>query len=308
MEFKKMLAACVLAVVHFTALAGQDTAPGTLRVHLLGTGSPLPATLRFGPSILVEAGEQKFIFDAGRGPIQRLYTLGIPFTEADKLFLTHLHSDHTIGIPDLYLTGWLRGRKVPLKVWGPAGTSNMMDHMVKSFDYDIKIRLDQNPGSLVETTEFTEGVVYQKDDVTITAFEVDHGPVKPAFGFRIDYKGRSVVLSGDTKYSESLVKHAKGVDLLVHEVAAGSDELMRTSPVVRNVVGIHTEPEVAGKVFAQTAPRMAVYSHIVLFGVSKQRLEERTRKTYAGLLTVGEDLMTFEIGDRIRISTTKPTE
>ncbi|RJF92240.1 MBL fold metallo-hydrolase [Noviherbaspirillum saxi] len=308
MSFIKTLAASLLVLIHFSAVAAQEKISADLRVHLLGTGSPLPATLRFGPSILVEAGQQKFIFDAGRGPIQRLHTLGIPFAEADKLFLTHLHSDHTIGIPDLYLTGWLRGRKVPLKVWGPAGTRHMMEHMVKSFDYDIKIRLDQNAGSKVETTEFTEGVVYQKDDVTITAFEVDHGPVKPAFGFRIDYKGRSVILSGDTRYSESLVKHAKGVDLLVHEVAAGSDELMRTSPMVRNVVGIHTEPEMAGKVFLETAPRMAVYSHIVLFGVSEAQLEQRTRKTYAGPLTIGEDLMTFEIGEQIKVSTTKASE
>jgi ribonuclease Z len=288
--------------------AADDAPPSPFRVHLLGTGSPLPATFRFGPSILVEAGGAKFLFDAGRGPIQRLHTLGIPFGEVDKLFLTHLHSDHTIGIPDVYLTGWLRGRKVPLRVWGPAGTESMMRYMVKSFDYDIRIRLEQNPGSQVETTEFTAGVVYRKDGVTITAFEVDHGPVKPAFGFRIDYGGRSVVLSGDTKYSESLVRHAKGVDLLVHEVAAGSDELMRNSPIVRNVVGIHTEPEMAGKVFSETAPRLAVYSHIVLFGVSEAQLEERTRRTYAGPLVIGEDLMSFDIGEQIRISRTQPKE
>jgi ribonuclease Z len=279
-----------------------------LRVHLLGTGSPLPETRRFGPSILVEAGGQKFLFDAGRGPMQRLHTLGIPFAEVDKLFITHLHSDHTIGIPDLYLTGWLRGRKTPLHVLGPAGTRGMMEHMAKAFDYDIKIRLEQNPGSQVVANDVGAGVVYDKDGVRITAFEVDHGPVHPAFGYRIDYKGRSVVLSGDTRYSPALVQQAKGVDLLVHEVAAGSEQLMRSSPVVRNVVGIHTEPEEAGKVFTQAAPRLAVYSHIVLFGVTEAELERRTRATYAGPLTIGEDLMSFDVGRQIKVSRTQAKE
>ncbi|SNT18579.1 ribonuclease Z [Noviherbaspirillum humi] len=288
--------------------SAQSQPPAPMRVRLLGTGSPLPQTFRFGPSILVEAGAQKFLFDAGRGPMQRLHTLGIPFADVDKLFLTHLHSDHTIGIPDLYLTGWLRGRRQPLRVWGPAGTRRMMEHLVQAYDYDINIRLDKNPGSQVQVTEFTAGVVYEKDGVTITAFKVDHGPVEPAVGFRIDYQGRSVVLSGDTKYSETLVRQARGVDLLVHEVAAASDQVMKSNPAVRNIVGIHTEPEMAGQVFTETAPRLAVYSHIVLFGVNEAELEQRTRKTYDGPLVVGQDLMTFTIGEQITVATSKPTE
>ncbi|WP_395408296.1 MBL fold metallo-hydrolase [Pseudoduganella sp. UC29_106] len=301
MKARTILAAALLAI-------GCSAWAGEMRVHLLGTGSPLPETKRFGPSILVEAGGRKFLFDAGRGPMQRLHTLGIPFADVDKLFITHLHSDHTIGIPDLYLTGWLRGRKSPLHVWGPAGTRNMMEHIAKAFDFDIRIRLDQNPGSNVKAADIGPGVVYEQDGVTITAFEVDHGPVHPAYGYRIDYAGRSVVLSGDTKYSEALVQRAKGVDLLVHEVAAGSEQQMRTSPVVRNVVGIHTTPEDAGRVFSKAAPRMAVYSHIVLFGVTEAELERRTRSTYAGPLMVGEDLMTFEVGQEVTVSRTEVKE
>ena len=301
-----MKARSILAVVLLAICCGAWA--GDMRVHLLGTGSPLPETKRFGPSILVEAGGRKFLFDAGRGPMQRLHTLGIPFADVDKLFITHLHSDHTIGIPDLYLTGWLRDRKTPLYVWGPAGTRNMMEHIVKAFDFDIRIRLDQNPGSNVKATDIGPGVVYEQDGVTITAFEVDHGPVHPAYGYRIDYAGRSVVLSGDTKYSEALIQRAKGVDLLVHEVAAGSEQQMRTSPVVRNVVGIHTTPEDAGRVFSKAAPRRAVYSHIVLFGVSEAELEQRTRSTYTGPLTIGEDLMTFDVGQEVTVSRTEVKE
>ncbi|HWK62401.1 MAG TPA: MBL fold metallo-hydrolase [Eoetvoesiella sp.] len=314
MKLAKFFAGCLMVLAGSAVAAAQpvpatsESAHSDLRVRLLGTGSPLPQTFRFGPSTLIEAGNQKFLFDAGRGVIQRLYSFGIPFNDVDKLFLTHLHSDHTIGIPDLYLTGWLRGRNHPLHVWGPVGTRNLMDELAKAYSFDIKIRLDHNPGSKVETTEFTAGVIYDHDGVKITAFPVDHGEAKPAFGFRIDYKGHRVVLSGDTRYSQEVIKQAKGADLLVHEVAAASDKLMKTSPKIPRILGIHTSPEDAGRVFTQAAPRMAVYSHIVLFGVTEKELEARTRKTYSGPLTIGEDLMTFDIGDKITVSRTQPKE
>lgn len=314
MKLARILAGCVIALAGAAAAAAQPVAAASepvhsdLRVHLLGTGSPLPETFRFGPSTLIEAGQQKFLFDAGRGVIQRMYTLGIPFNDVDKLFITHLHSDHTIGIPDLYLTGWLRGRKQPLRVWGPPGTAKMMTELSDAFDYDIKSRLDQNAGSQVQVTEINVGKVYDKDGVKITAFLVDHPPVEPSFGFKLEYKGRTVVLSGDTRYSEEVIKQAKGADLLVHEVAAASDKLMKTSAVVPKILAKHTLPEEAGKVFTQAAPRMAVYSHIVLFGVSAKELEARTRTTYKGPLVVGEDLMTFDIGDKITVSKTQPKE
>ena len=176
MKLAKFFAGCLMVLAGSAVAAAQpvpatsESAHSDLRVRLLGTGSPLPQTFRFGPSTLIEAGNQKFLFDAGRGVIQRLYSFGIPFNDVDKLFLTHLHSDHTIGIPDLYLTGWLRGRNHPLHVWGPVGTRNLMDELVKAYSFDIKIRLDHNPGSKVETTEFTAGVIYDHDGVKITAF------------------------------------------------------------------------------------------------------------------------------------------
>src|SRR5208282_1056238 len=114
----------------------------TFRVTLLGTGNPRPAMSRFGPSILVEAADQKLLFDCGRGVTQRLYQLKIPFNDVDVLFLTHLHSDHTVGIPDLWLTGWVMGRKVPLQVWGPAGTREMMSHLQHAYAFDVHMRRD----------------------------------------------------------------------------------------------------------------------------------------------------------------------
>ena len=235
---------------------------------------------RFGPSTLVEAGEQKFIFDAGRGALQRLRELAVPWQDVQGVFLTHLHSDHVVGFPDLWLTGWLivPGRNVPLRVWGPSGTTAMMSHLKQAYEYDVKIRI-QNDGASPEgvallAEDISEGVVYEQRGVKVTAFEVDHAPVKPAFGYRIDYAGRSVVLSGDTRISENLIRHAQGVDVLVHEVFAPATLERAGVPPGRakNILAYHTTPEQAGQVFARVKPKLAVYSHICMPSATEQDL------------------------------------
>lgn len=285
----------------------EENKQGRFKVTLLGTGAPPPVLDRFGPSTLVEAGTEKFLFDAGRGALQRLFQLKIPFGEISGLFLTHLHSDHVVGFPDLWLTGWIGQpwgrRKVPLPVWGPVGTGDMMSHIGKAYQFDIQVRSHYpREGVAIIAQDFTEGVVYEKNGVKITAFEVDHGRVKPAFGYRIDYAGRSVVLSGDTRFNENLIRQSRGADLLVHEVAASTEELLRESDIARIIAANHTTPEEAGMVFARVKPKLAVYSHILLFGgVPVTDLVTLTRKTYSGPLEVGEDLMAIEVGEEIRV-------
>ncbi len=279
----------------------------TLRVTLLGTGGPPPIMDRFGPSTLVEAGAEKFLFDAGRGVLQRLFQLKIPFADISGLFLTHLHSDHVVGIPDLWLTGWIGQswgkRKVPLRVWGPPETKEMMSHLEKAYQFDIRIRTHYpKDGVVVIAEDFTGGVVYDKNGVKITAFEVDHGRVKPAYGYRIDYAGRSVVLSGDTRFNENVIRFSQGVDLLVHEVAAMTEEFLATSEVARIIAGNHTTPEKAAEVFKRAKPKLAVYTHILQFGGFKLKdLIDSTRKTYPGPLEVGEDLMAIELGENAEV-------
>jgi len=285
----------------------SGTAQPAFRVTLLGTGYPEPRMDRFGPSILVQAGDSYFLFDCGRGATQRLAQIKAPPAGVNALFLTHLHSDHTVGIPDLWLTGWVQGRNVPLRVWGPSGTKSMMTHLQEAYAFDVHIRRDVDerlPAQGVEVVaqDIGEGVVYQSGGVKITAFSVDHGPVKPALGYRVDFAGHSIVLSGDTRPSDNLVRFAQGADVLIHEVMdtdAFRSANTFTEERVQRVAAHHTTPEAAGRIFSRVKPRLAVYSHIV--PGSAPNLVPATRKTYSGPLEVGEDLMTIGIGGKIDV-------
>jgi ribonuclease Z len=286
------------------------------KVTLLGTGVPIPSPDRFGPATLVEAGDQKLLFDAGRGAAIRLYQLGVPLGRINALLLTHYHSDHTSGIPDVWLTGWLQShfgtRSKPFRVIGPVGARNLMENLERAYALDIKIRIADEKlkpaGIGVEVDEFVdEGPVYEANGVKVIAFEVDHGEmIKPAFGYRIEYDGRAAVISGDTRFNPNVITHSMGADLLIHEVAAAPPELMREA-FIQRIIGHHTSPHEAGLVFAQAAPKLAVYTHIVQIAsehiapVTLDALIAETRKTYDGPLVVGEDLMSFEIGEQVTI-------
>jgi ribonuclease Z len=290
--------------------------PGDFRVTLLGTGTPIPRPDRFGPSTLVEAGDQTLLIDAGRGATIRLYQLGVPMGRIDALLLTHFHSDHTCGIPDVWLTGWLQShyarRTAPFRVIGPTGAKNLMAHLEQAYAADIAIRIADEKlppeGIAVAVEEFAaDGVVYEKNGVKVIAFEVDHGDViKPAYGYRIEYGGRAAVVSGDTRYNENVVKYGAGADLLVHEVAIARPELM-SEAFIQRIMAHHTTAREAGTVFARTKPKLAAYTHLVFLASERvpaatlADLVAETRQTYGGPLEIGEDLMSFEIGDVVRV-------
>ncbi len=288
--------------------SAQNTTP-VIKVTLLGTApGPVVRLQRYQTTTLVEANGERLLFDCGRGVLFRLEQAGVPTGSVTKLFLTHLHSDHVVDIPDLLLTPWAArtARKVPLEVWGPAGTVSMMDHLQQAFAFDIHIRRDVDEkfspeGIKVVAHDISQGTIYDSNGVKVTAFLVDHGPVKPAFGYRVDYAGHSVVLSGDTRPSDNLVQFSKGADVLIHETL--DPELLQAAvaqftPQQRQaIINHHTTPEQAGEIFARVKPKLAVFSH----AENSPTLVEKARRTYQGPLELGEDLMVINIGQTVDV-------
>ncbi len=297
----------------------QNSDDSTLKVMLLGTRSgPAIDPQRAGIGTLIVAGPERLLFDVGRGVPTAMSRMGIVPADVTKVFLTHLHSDHVIDLPELYLYPWAsQGRTTPFEVWGPDGTKAMMQNLQKAFAFDIRIRRDVDEkfpanGIKVIATDIREGIVYQANGVKVTAFLVDHGPVKPAYGYRVEYRQHSVVLSGDTRPSENLVKFAQGADLLIHEVGARSkqdpiftgppDELLPNSRATRRqaktILDHHTDPLEAGRVFAMVKPKLAVFSH---YPGGSATILPLVRQTYDGPLEFGEDGVTIDVGDTINI-------
>ena len=303
------IACCVVAALSTVPLRGQAQSAtarlAAIKVTLLGTAPGPPVRIgRAGISTLVEAGGERFLFDAGYGSLARLVESGRPMDAVTRLFLTHLHSDHLADLPALMLLPWAApsARDVPLEVWGPAGTRDMVRHLEQAFAFDVHIRRDVDEhasakGIEVLGRDVREGTVYDRGGVRIVAFLVDHGPVKPAFGYRIDHAGHSVAISGDTRPSDNLVEFSKGVDVLIHEVVdeVSLKKLVPSQRLFEAIVGHHTTPEQAADIFRRVSPRLAVFSH----AEGGAAVVERTRRTYSGRVEFGEDLMVIEIGDEV---------
>ena len=230
----------------------------------------------------------------------RLAALGRQYiSRTDKIFLTHLHSDHIVDLSNIFLNGAGRGERSNVRVWGPAGTAEMTGHLVRAYDWDLTYRANpRNPKLKMTGTEIGEGKVYDSGGVKITAFEVDHWPPRkrerdrdqfPALGYRLDYNGHSVLISGDTRFTENTIKYGKGVDLLIHGVHAGLDEAKASQGNRPQRGSHHTGPKKAGEIFARAKPKLAVYTHIILGRKSEQDLIDLTRQTYAGPLAVGKE-------------------
>ncbi len=276
-----------------------------LEVTLLGTGTPRPSIERFGSATLVNAGGQYFLFDAGRGATIRLQQVGVTPNQVDKVFLTHLHSDHISGIDDLWITGWVWQRQQLLSVSGPKGTHQLVEGLRDAYAADISYRVAnvklEDSRAKIESVEIEEGIVYQQDGVTIHAFLVEHAPVKPAFGYRLEFGDRAIVMSGDTTYSENLIKHAQNADLLIHEITAAAASLIERNKRLASVVAYHTNPSQMAAVLNKTKPRATILNHVLLFGVPEDQVIDEIKQQYSGDVTMGYDLMKIGVGSSIEL-------
>lgn len=274
---------------------------GGTRLVLLGTGTPNAEPDRSGPSLAIVVNGTPYIVDAGPGVVRRAAAArdaGIAALDPPKLstvFLTHLHSDHTVGLPDLIFTSWTLGRTEPLRVFGPRGTRAMARNLEKAYREDVRIRLDgpepaNRTGWRVNARVVKPGVVYEDANVRVTAFAVPHGTVPEAFGYRFDTADRSIVVSGDTAPADAVVKACHGCDVLVHEVYSQQGFEKRSPVWQRYHSAFHTSAPALGRLAARARPRLLVLTHELLWGSTPDEIVREVQSSFSGQVIFGRDL------------------
>ena len=293
-------AGLLLALVLASPPAGAQT-----RMVGRGTGTPVPDPERAGPGIAVFHDGRAYLFDVGGGVVPRAIEAsrryGIPGLSPehiDRVFLTHLHSDHVADFSELAATRWWR-RPGRIRLWGPAGVGAMVDGMEAMLASDIRIRrggiqpVARPDGYRVRETEIEAGRVLEEDGIAIDAFEVPHGSVRPAFGYRITTPDRTIVISGDTSYSETLVEMARGADILFHEVI--SEEGLRGLAQVWQDYpsAAHTTSSELARVARQARPRLLVLYHVLHYAAPAESALDEVRAAYDGAVVLANDLDVF---------------
>ncbi len=273
-----------------TAAVAQDT-----RVVLLGTGNPNPDPDRMGPAVAILSGSRAYIVDCGPGVVRRAAQAGIAMEQITRAFVTHLHSDHTVGLPDLIFTPAVTGRKEPLEIYGPPGIRAMTSLVMKAYREDQQIRLHGLEPAVpqayvVHAHDVAPGEIYRDDAVRVIAFAVNHGSWKHAYGYRFEAPDKVIVISGDTTYSPGLIAAAKGCDILVHEVYSEKGLASRPADWQRYHRAFHTSARDVGRVAAQVRPKTLVLYHQLGWGQGADEILGEIRQEYQGTTLFGKDL------------------
>lgn len=294
-----MMLLCGVMALVAAPVAAQ---PSGTQVVILGSGTPNPDPDHMGPAVAIVVNNTAYLVDAGAGVMRRAEQArrgGVVALEPKRIgvvFLTHLHSDHTIGLADVIHTGWVMERAAPLQLYGPRGTSAMAFHLTEAYAADIANRRNglqphTENGWRVEAHDVQAGVVYRDSNVTVTAFETPHAGWEQALGYRFDTRDRSIVISGDTHNSESVVKACNGCDVLLHEVYATVGWQKRTPDWQKYHADAHTSGAELAAVATRARPKQLVLYHVMLWaGATVEDLLTEIRTGYTGTVVVGKDL------------------
>ena len=278
-----------------------------MRITLLGTGCPVVHGERYGPAQVIRHDGNALLVDCGSGVTQRLLEAGVPGGDLDGVLFTHLHSDHIVDLFQLVISSWHQGRDRPQRVFGPPGTKRYVEKLLALWRPELEQRIahEKRPSTRaleVEVTEFEPGEVLELGELRVSAVEVDHKPVKHAFGFVFRAGAATIALSGDTRFCPALIEAARGADVLVHEVFIHREfpviEGLRGAETVDNVAGYHTLSSEVGKVAAEAGVGCLVLTHFVPPNCDRPTLLAEVSRDFAGPIVAGEDLMTLDAARR----------
>ncbi len=303
-----VLASSSLLIIAGMTFSESGYQPSTItKVVLLGTGTPGPDPDRSGPCVAVVVNETPYLVDLGPGVVRRASAAyrkgvkGLHFSKLKTVFITHLHSDHTVGYPDFIFTPWVVGRTGPVQVYGPRGIKAMTDHILEAWKEDIKVRTEgmerdfpehNDSGHKVDVHEIGPGVVYQDKNVTVKAFSVSHGEVPEAFGYRFTTPDRTIVISGDTSPSQNVIDNCNGCDVLIHEVYTMKGHAAAAPSWRAYQLKYHTSSKQLAELATKARPKLLVlYHQIYLFDTStRDDLLQEMRDAYTRPFASGLDL------------------
>ena len=274
------------------------------RIVLLGTGTPNADPDRSGPAVAIVVDDTPYLIDLGPGVVRRAaaaYRAGIEGMKVSNLktaFITHLHTDHTLGYADFVFTPWVLERDAPAEVYGPRGLEAMTGHLLAAYEEDIRVRIDglepvNTGGYRVNVHEVEPGLIYEDERVRVTAFPVEHGSWPQSFGYRFETPDRTIVVSGDTRPSPAIAENCRGCDVLIHEVysQAGFD---RRAPEWQSYhSSFHTSAPELGRIAAEAQPGMLILYHQLLWGSTADELVEEIRQVWDGEIVYGNDLEVY---------------
>jgi ribonuclease BN (tRNA processing enzyme) len=279
-----------LLLLALAVACAQDT-----RVILLGTGTPNPEPEHSGPAVAVVSGDRVYIVDCGPGIVRRAVQASITMDQLTRAFITHLHSDHTAGYPDLIFTPAVTGRTAALEVYGPPGLRAMTNHVMSAWKEDMDIRLHGGEPAVpqayvVHAHEVKAGEIYRDSVMRVIAIPVEHGSWKFAYGYRFEAKDKVIVISGDTTYSRRLIDAAKGADILIHEVYSAAGLAKRTADWQKYHSTFHTSGGDVGRIASEVRPKKLVLYHELPFTETREEIMREVRSQYGGEAIEGQDL------------------
>lgn len=271
------------------------------QVVLLGTGTPNADPDTSGPAVAIVVNDTPYVVDAGPGVVRRAAAAsrkgvaGLQVSKLRRLFITHLHSDHTAGYPDFIFTPAVLDRDAPLEVFGPPGTRRMTDHILKAYSEDIDLRINglepaKPRGYEVRARDVRPGIIYRDGNVTVKAFAVSHGSWKHAYGYRFETPDKTIVISGDCTFSESVIENCNGCDILIHEVYSTAGFARREPEWQKYHAVFHTSSKQLSALASKARPGLVVLYHQLLWGATPEQLLEEIGAGYSGRVVFGKDL------------------